>query len=186
MITIAVANQKGGVGKTTISFNLAHILAKKKRVLAIDNDPQGNLTKSFLEDPGALTGDILSAYTDDNPTPQQITPKLDLLGADQELAKVVDMDFDNIYKLQDVKDRFDADYDFEDPEDAYHNGLAIDFNDDIVWHNINSFLCWIEGKIADQDTEDEDDRYYDNKVLQSLLERLKKYDGYVIHPQEKK
>ena len=89
MIAIGIANQKGGVGKTTISFNLAHILAKKKRVLAIDNDPQGNLTKSFLEDPGALTGDIFSAYTDDNPTPQPITPKLDLLGANQELAKVV-------------------------------------------------------------------------------------------------
>ena len=112
MITIGIANQKGGVGKTTISFNLAHILAKKNRVLAIDNDPQGNLTKSFFEDPDSLSGDILSAYTNDNPTPQPITPKLDLLGADQELAKVVDMDFDNIYKLQDVKDRFDPDYDF--------------------------------------------------------------------------
>jgi len=81
-------------------------------VLAIDNDPQGNLTKSFLEDPNAFTGDIFSAYTDDIPTPQPITPKLDLLGANQELSKVADMDFDNIYKLQDVKDKFDQKYDF--------------------------------------------------------------------------
>ena len=49
MITIALFNNKGGVGKTTLAYHLAHMFRRLDySVLAVDLDPQANLTSAFF------------------------------------------------------------------------------------------------------------------------------------------
>ena len=112
MIVVAVANQKGGVGKTTLSFNLSQILSKKYRVLAIDNDPQGNLTSSFLDENTPLEADVLQAYEKETLATQKISENLDLAGSTIQLARVAESNFDIIFRLKEVLKPVQNEYDF--------------------------------------------------------------------------
>jgi len=109
MITIAITNQKGGVGKTTISFNLSHILADahKQKVLIVDNDPQGNLTSSLLDDPSKLHAHSLKAYNVEPFRSMHISENLHLLGSDITLAQVAERDFQVIFNLKESMKRID-------------------------------------------------------------------------------
>lgn len=117
---IAVANQKGGVGKTTTAVNLASSVAYLgKKILLADTDPQGNATSGVGVSRAELTSSIYDCIINETPAEKVIVStsqerlfclpsNIDLAGAEIELVGIERRE----YRLKSILDREKDNYDY--------------------------------------------------------------------------
>jgi chromosome partitioning protein len=117
---IAIANQKGGVGKTTTAINLGACLAvAEKRTLVVDIDPQGNATSGLGLRKEDLSGSIYEVLVEGTPLSEVIVPGVhfpfldvvpatrDLVGVEVELVTRESREAILRSALEEVRDRYD-------------------------------------------------------------------------------
>ncbi len=163
---ISVANQKGGVGKTTTTINLGVALARmKKKVLLIDLDPQGALSAGLGLKPGEIEHTIYEAMMDDdmsiNRTISPVQAYLDVIPADNDLAAA------EIELIPEIRRELVLQRALE-PLNGWYDYILIDCPPSLSLLTVNA-LCASTGVIVPMQCE-----FFAIRVIRTLLESIER------------